>query len=161
MQSMKMLCCLPSSWPLLPAWSSSQPFHAKSRLPCGIQPFCQQSVSSNRFHAPTLCLAVNFLPCQNRLQRAKTWPSSDSCGCSYDPERGISRLAEGWVSRAAAHQRRGRAGRVQPGVCFKLFTTTQAARMQVSPHAVSVTADVACIAACLHGAWPQPCGLSS
>lgn len=50
--------------------------------------------------------------------------------CSYDSERGISRLAEGWVSLAAAQQRRGRAGRVQPGVCFKLFSHSQAAQMQ-------------------------------
>ncbi|KAA6421632.1 MAG: putative ATP-dependent RNA helicase DHX57 [Trebouxia sp. A1-2] len=49
---------------------------------------------------------------------------------NYDSERGISRLAEGWVSLAAAQQRRGRAGRVQPGVCFKLFSHKQAAQMQ-------------------------------
>jgi hypothetical protein len=36
-------------------------------------------------------------------------------GCSYDPSRGLSRLAETWVSQAAAQQRRGRAGRVAPG----------------------------------------------
>ena len=51
--------------------------------------------------------------------------------CSYDAERGISRLAEGWVSLAAAQQRRGRAGRVQPGACFKLFSRHQATNMQV------------------------------
>ena len=55
--------------------------------------------------------------------------------CRYDAERDISRLAEGWLSRAAAQQRRGRAGRVQPGVCFKLFSHAQAALMQVGPPA--------------------------
>lgn len=32
---------------------------------------------------------------------------------SHDPERSIMRLQEGWVSRAAAQQRRGRSGRVR------------------------------------------------
>ena len=51
--------------------------------------------------------------------------------CRYDSDRGIARLAEGWVSLAAAKQRRGRAGRVRPGACFKMFSRRQAGRMQV------------------------------
>ena len=43
----------------------------------------------------------------------------------YDPEHGLSRLVETWVTRAAARQRRGRAGRTQPGVCYKLYTRNQ------------------------------------
>ena len=34
----------------------------------------------------------------------------------------MSLLVEDWVSRAAALQRRGRAGRVRPGTCFCLYT---------------------------------------
>ena len=40
----------------------------------------------------------------------------------FDPVKGISRLQEVFVSQASCKQRRGRAGRVQPGVCYRLFS---------------------------------------
>ncbi|KAJ3514021.1 hypothetical protein NLJ89_g2611 [Agrocybe chaxingu] len=43
----------------------------------------------------------------------------------YDPDTNLSRLVETWVTQAAAKQRRGRAGRTRPGVCYKLFTRKQ------------------------------------
>lgn len=51
----------------------------------------------------------------------------------YDAERSISRLQEMWESAASAQQRRGRAGRVRPGTCFRLFSRKQAATFQVLP----------------------------
>jgi ATP-dependent helicase HrpB len=39
----------------------------------------------------------------------------------YDPASGLTRLATVRVSRAAADQRRGRAGRTQPGVAYRLW----------------------------------------
>ena len=41
---------------------------------------------------------------------------------NYDPTSNIVRLEEVWASQAACKQRRGRAGRVQAGKCYKLFT---------------------------------------
>jgi ATP-dependent helicase HrpB len=39
----------------------------------------------------------------------------------YEPDLGVTRLETVRVSRAAADQRRGRAGRTEPGVCYRLW----------------------------------------
>jgi ATP-dependent helicase HrpB len=39
----------------------------------------------------------------------------------FDPASGLTRLTTVRVSRAAADQRRGRAGRTEPGVCYRLW----------------------------------------
>ena len=41
---------------------------------------------------------------------------------TYDPQNNMVRLEEVWASRAACKQRRGRAGRVRAGNCYKLFS---------------------------------------
>ncbi|OCF36386.1 ATP-dependent RNA helicase A [Kwoniella heveanensis BCC8398] len=40
----------------------------------------------------------------------------------YDADSGMQKLVECWTSRASGRQRRGRAGRTQPGECYKLYT---------------------------------------
>ncbi|KAM3367505.1 hypothetical protein ACQJBY_016223 [Aegilops geniculata] len=40
----------------------------------------------------------------------------------YNPQKKMSSIVEDWISRANAKQRRGRAGRVRPGLCFCLYT---------------------------------------
>ncbi len=39
----------------------------------------------------------------------------------YEPDIGVTRLETRRVSRAAADQRRGRAGRTEPGICYRLW----------------------------------------
>jgi len=43
----------------------------------------------------------------------------------FDPGSGMTRLATLAVSRASADQRRGRAGRLGPGVCYRLWTEAE------------------------------------
>ncbi|MEP6572438.1 MAG: ATP-dependent helicase HrpB [Gemmatimonadota bacterium] len=43
----------------------------------------------------------------------------------YSPQSGMSRLVTVRVSRASAEQRRGRAGRLGPGVCYRLWAAHQ------------------------------------
>lgn len=41
---------------------------------------------------------------------------------TYDPNYKMQRLKELWVSKASAEQRKGRAGRTGPGICYRLYS---------------------------------------
>ncbi len=43
----------------------------------------------------------------------------------FDPRSGMSRLETGRISQASADQRRGRAGRLAPGICYRLWTEAE------------------------------------
>jgi ATP-dependent RNA helicase HrpB len=48
----------------------------------------------------------------------------------YEPDVGLTRLETVRVSRAAADQRRGRAGRVEPGACYRLWDEPQTSSLE-------------------------------
>ncbi len=43
----------------------------------------------------------------------------------FDPNSGMTRLITGRVSKASAEQRKGRAGRIEPGVCYRLWSESE------------------------------------
>ena len=47
----------------------------------------------------------------------------------HDPDVGVTRLATVRVSRASADQRRGRAGRLEPGVCYRMWDEAETASL--------------------------------
>src|SRR6185295_18660220 len=50
----------------------------------------------------------------------------------YEPDVGLTRLETMRVSRASADQRRGRAGRTEPGVCYRLWDEPQTASLDAA-----------------------------
>jgi HrpA-like RNA helicase len=52
---------------------------------------------------------------------------------SFDPKDNVVKLQEVWASQAACKQRRGRAGRVKAGKCYKLFTRSVESNMAQRP----------------------------
>ena len=48
---------------------------------------------------------------------------------TYDALNNMACLTPSWTSKASAHQRRGRAGRTRPGVCYRVYTRAQHAAM--------------------------------
>ncbi|MDD8018686.1 MAG: ATP-dependent helicase HrpB [Bacteroidota bacterium] len=64
----------------------------------------------------------------------------------FEPRRGMSGLVTMKVSRASADQRRGRAGRQQPGVCYRLWDENQTVQLSQFAPAEILTADLAPLA---------------
>ena len=61
----------------------------------------------------------------------------------FDVRRGMTGLVTVPVSKAVADQRRGRAGRQQAGVCYRLWTETEHAQLPDYPQPEIKTADLA------------------
>lgn len=64
----------------------------------------------------------------------------------FDPNSGMSRLVTERVTKAEAEQRRGRAGRVAEGVCYRLWTRGEEGGMAPFPPAEIEVADLAGLA---------------
>ncbi len=64
----------------------------------------------------------------------------------FDPGSGMSRLETLPVSLAAAEQRRGRAGRLSPGVCYRVYTQADERRLPEATAAEVLEADLAPLA---------------
>jgi len=64
----------------------------------------------------------------------------------YDPASGLTRLATVRVSRAAADQRRGRAGRTEPGVCYRLWDEAETRALPAYADPEMLDADLAGVA---------------
>jgi ATP-dependent helicase HrpB len=70
----------------------------------------------------------------------------------YEPDVGVTRLDTVRVSRAAADQRRGRAGRTEPGVCYRLWDEPQTAALEPFARPEILAADLSSFALDL-AAW--------
>jgi ATP-dependent helicase HrpB len=60
----------------------------------------------------------------------------------YEPDVGLTRLETVRVSRASADQRRGRAGRTEPGVCYRLWDEPQTAALEPANRPEILAADL-------------------
>ena len=70
----------------------------------------------------------------------------------YEPDVGVTRLETVRVSRAAADQRRGRAGRTEPGICYRLWDEPQTAALEPYARPEILAADLSSFALDL-AAW--------
>jgi ATP-dependent helicase HrpB len=60
----------------------------------------------------------------------------------YEPDVGLTRLETVRVSRASADQRRGRAGRTEPGMCYRLWDEPQTAALAPANQPEILAADL-------------------
>ncbi|NIX76022.1 ATP-dependent helicase HrpB [Microvirga terricola] len=61
----------------------------------------------------------------------------------FEPDIGLTRLETVRVSRAAADQRRGRAGRTEPGVCYRLWEEAATGALEAFARPEVLSADLA------------------
>jgi len=64
----------------------------------------------------------------------------------FDPASGMTRLETRRISRASATQRAGRAGRLEPGACYRLWSEDQHAQLAAYGDAEILQADLAGVA---------------
>lgn len=64
----------------------------------------------------------------------------------FDPGSGMTRLETRRIARASATQRAGRAGRLEPGVCYRLWSEEQHAQLAAYGEAEILQADLAGVA---------------
>ncbi|WP_342607587.1 ATP-dependent helicase HrpB [Vibrio tritonius] len=64
----------------------------------------------------------------------------------FDPKTGITRLIEGRCAQSSATQRAGRAGRLEPGICVRLYSESQGLQQPKTPTPEIMQSDLTALA---------------
>ncbi|PSW04651.1 ATP-dependent helicase HrpB [Photobacterium lipolyticum] len=64
----------------------------------------------------------------------------------WDPKTGISRLEQVRIAQSSAEQRAGRAGRLEPGICLRLYSEEMLSRQPATPQPEILRADLTSLA---------------
>ncbi|WP_036828345.1 ATP-dependent helicase HrpB, partial [Photobacterium sanctipauli] len=64
----------------------------------------------------------------------------------WDPKTGISKLESVRIAQSSAEQRAGRAGRLEPGICLRLYSEEQLSRQPATPQPEILRADLTALA---------------
>src|SRR6185312_13349315 len=64
----------------------------------------------------------------------------------YEPDIGVTRLETVRASRSSVDQRRGRAGRTEPGICYRLWDAPQTASLPAFTSPEILSADLSSLA---------------
>ena len=106
----------------------------------------QQQHAINPLHEPgsrKVVLATDIAETSLTIADIDTVIDSGLCRVArFDPRTGITRLHTERISKAASEQRAGRAGRLTPGRCFRLWTQEQHARLIEQREPEFLTADL-------------------
>jgi len=123
--------CLPGSCNLLPLYSAL-PAAAQRAALAPAAPGIRKIVLATSIAETSLTIdGVRVVVDAGRARRAR-----------FDPGSGMSRLVTDRVTRAEADQRRGRAGRVAPGTCYRLWTKGEEGALAAYPPAEIEAADL-------------------
>ncbi len=137
---------LPTDCVLLPLYGALDARAQRAALaPCtGRRVVLATAIAETSLTIPDITVVVDA----GRARRAR-----------FDPSSGMSRLVTERVTRAEAEQRRGRAGRVAPGVCYRLWTKGEEGALTAYSAAEIEAADLSSLALEL-ALWGDDTGLS-
>lgn len=123
-----------------------------SRLPDGIEPMplhgglpfpAQRAALASLRSGRRLVLATSIAETSLTIPDVKVVVDAGRARrARYDPGSGMTRLVTERVTRAEADQRRGRAGRVAPGWCYRLWTKGEEGALAAYPPPEIASADL-------------------
>lgn len=128
-----------------------------SGLPAGVQVFLlhaslppdrqEQAIAPTRTGERKIVLTTNVAETSVTIEGIRVVIDSGLVRVArYDERSGLEKLDTRFISAASAEQRRGRAGRLEPGVCIRLWSETAHSQLQPFTDPEMLHADLAPVA---------------
>lgn len=107
----------------------------------------QQAIAPPAQGIRKIVLATNIAETSLTIEGIRVVIDSGLCReARFDPNTAMTRLRTRRISRAASTQRAGRAGRMEPGICYRLWSETQQAQLAAFSSPEILQADLSSLA---------------